>query len=489
MSGAYSLTRGRRPVTLGARVLGALLLIGALLGGAGVAPSHANNADVPSGPMTLMIHKFAQPQATGDAATGVPLTDAETAGWAPIGGVTFEATRVPGIDLSRHEGWAQAADLTPARAAELSAHEPATARGVTAPDGELVLDGLAVGLYLVVETDAPAGVLRAPAFLVTLPLAHPTESHGWLTTVHVYPKNAAVDVDLAVRDRDAVSCGDTVTWTSRSAIPRRAEIESYRVQQALADGVRLTDRFADIRVEITGQPPLTYGVDYEVHESQVGERWAFDTVFTRAGREKLAVDTEAQVLIRYRTAIERAGEFTNETVLHAGNAHPVRATTTTKFGPLKILVHEKGVPSHLIAGAAFQLFLTEADARAQRTPIVIDGVSEWRTDTDGYITFDCLRFSHFADGLDRAPGTELHRNYYAAPVSYPPGWTGEQVILVGTVTSADVPEVLRAVVWKSGPATELAETGAKMLGAVALGGVLVALGIVLVGRRRPRRES
>src|SRR5699024_11199299 len=101
---------------------------------------------------------------------------------------------------------------------------------------------------------------------------------------------------------------------------------------------------------------LRAGVDYTVEAITVDGRDALETVFTAAGIEKLLVDTNAEVKISYDSFVSAAGEYTNEVRLFAGDAGVVTDTATTKFGPLRILVHEKGNPKNLIAGADFRLY-------------------------------------------------------------------------------------------------------------------------------------
>lgn len=465
-----------------------LAIIAALLLGLTAAtPARAAGVVLPDGPMTLVIHKLAGAEGAGQPGTGLPPTGGSTVS---LDGHSFTVKRVPDIDIRSTGGWNRAVGMTPAEARKLVEAQPVAAEQQRRADGSIAFEGLPLGLYYVEETASPAGVLRATPFLAVLPMPHPTEQGEWLTTVHVYPKNASVDVELGVRDRDAITCDDTVVWTSRNAIPALKQISSYRVQNILADDLLFRGKLSEIRVEITGQPALTFGTDYTVEQIEVDGRWGFETVFTDAGLAKLAVDTDAEVRISYDSHVAGPGVYTNEVRLFAGDADPVSDTATTKFGPLRILVHEKGKPSHLIAGADFRLYTSEADARAGRNPISVQGATDFKTDADGLITVGCLRFSNFADGLDVEEGSPKYRSYYAKPVSYPAGWTGDEFILRGEVTSATEPQTLIARVWKSQPGIPiLTETGGKVAGVAILGGVLVAAGAVFLVRRRAERTA
>lgn len=464
-----------------------LTIVAFVFGVIGAAPAQAADIVFPEGPKTLVIHPGIEPEPSDEPGTGLPPTAGAPTG---IAGHTFEVQRVPGLKLETTVDWNRAVSMTPGEAKKLVAKQPAIEGGAVAADNTVAFSGLETGLYLVTETAAPAGSLRAVPFLVALPLPHPTKSGEWLTTVHVYPKTAAVDVKLGVRDAAAVTCGDPVIWSAMNAIPDVTKLSSYRVQHILAPGVKLLGSAADTVVEITGQPALRAGVDYTVEAITVDGRDALETVFTAAGIEKLLVDTNAEVKISYDSFVSAAGEYTNEVRLFAGDAGVVTDTATTKFGPLRILVHEKGNPKNLIAGADFRLYTSEADARAGKNPVTFEDGAELRTNADGLITIPCLRFSNFADGLDREPGDDLYRNYFAKPISYPAGWTGEDVILKGSVSSATDPETLLAVVWKAtGPIPDLSETGGKIAAFALLGGVLLSVGVVVLLRKRREQQE
>ncbi|KIP52095.1 SpaH/EbpB family LPXTG-anchored major pilin [Leucobacter komagatae] len=482
-------TSGAMDAPRAGSILALVTLFAFLLLLVGGTTASAADAVFPGGPKTLVIHPGIEAGPANTRGTGLPPAAGEPAG---IAGHAYEVKRVPGLRLEKTVDWNRAVEMTPAEAAPLVADQPAET-GATSPDESIVFEGLADGLYLITETAAPAGAIRAKPFLVALPLPDPANAEAWLTTVHVYPKTASVLVGLGVRDAAAVTCGDPVSWTSLSAIPEVDQLSSYRVQHLLAVGVTLRGTAADTSVEITGQPALRAGADYTVEETRVDGRVAIETQFTEAGITKLLVDTGAEVRISFESAVSAPGEFVNEVRLFAGDAGVVTDTATTKFGPLRILVHEKGHPNNLIEDAEFRLYTSEAAARGGNGAVGFAAGADLRTDADGLITVECLRYSNHADGLDRAPGSELYRDYFAKPVSYPAGWTGEDVILRGGVTSATEPETLRAVVWKNAsvipPIPVLSETGGRITAALLLGGVLIGAGALVAARRRREQRG
>lgn len=559
---------------------------------AGAHPIQALNPDMVT---AIQIHKFEQPVVAGVAANGLPQ---DTTGLAPVAGATFTAKRVPGIDLTTNSGQREAAGLMAAEAADLVADEPVAAISTTDTSGNASLLNLRVGLYHVEETGIPAGYLGSAPFLVALPLSDPQRGDSWLSTVHVYPKNAKVNIALSVVDQDAVKTGDTIRWISRSAIPLHTSLDGYRVVQVInphllfdgdpasparSDGVTVTiepsslalqsgrgDRqvagipgvFPSLRYEKpatlrfatnAASPGLLRGVDYRISYSETTRRLSVD--FQESGLHKLehavAEDPGTRVRIDYGTTVMAEGIHSNEAVLYpsqdAIDQHvAVSDIAITKWGPLSVAVYENNDPQQPIAGAVFELYINAQDAFSRRNPMIIDGVSQWTTDENGQVTIRGLRFSEFANGLDREQSDELFRYYWVVPTYVPDGWIwADTQPLRGTVNSEIESHTIIYSVESDGeqggtgrrglifgfipifwdfsssgsgderaPAREygsestlpadtsatatpdvsrrdggLASTGAQVIGLVIFGGVLMIAGIFLVVGRRAKKEK
>lgn len=477
-------------------------------GGTGIDP----NADT-----TLTIHKREQPQEYEEPGTG--LEDPTVQGQ-PVPEVTFAVTKVPGIDASTWPGLRAAQALTVPEAAELIAGADPSAEGTTNSSGNVTLD-LPVGLYLVDEVAGPAQVVPAAPFLVLLP--HPAgdtdggNQAGWIYDVHVYPKNATASAELAVNDADAVKCGDTVTWASTTSIPHQPVLDQYVVLNILAPGVTLTEGISGVQVQLPQTlraltPSSDPEEDYTVEMVKVDGKDAIKVTFTESGREKLAAarnaNPVAEVEIRYPTRIQAPGSHINEVRLLAGNEGPVADTAETRFGPLKILVYEKGKPERRVEGAVFELYGSQADAATRTDPITVDGHSQFVTDQNGSILVSCLRASNFVDGVEIPPSDPNFRYYYAQPVSYPQGWVGQMTAIAGVVgqTAAAEAVTLEFPVTETEPGTEpgapeptppapepphhggMPVTGAQVGALLVLAAVLLGGGGMLAYRRRQETE-
>lgn len=501
----------RRTVTFAVAIIGVCMTLLHM----GV-PAHATTQIDPDATTSIEIHKLAQPDALGDPVNGLPQ---QTHGIAPVAGAIFTAKRVPGIDLTTDEGQRAAGQLSAQDAAEQVANQPVAARSTTDAAGRATLAPLEVGLYLVHEIETPSGYVASAPFLVALPLTHPKTNSSWLNTVHVYPKNAKVSIELDVTDQDAVKVGDLVHWTSTSSIPNATNIDGYRVEQVLNSNLEFTQT-GDVEVSLTvdSGPELIADIDYTVTYSSDEHTITVD--FLAPGRVKLqdaiAQDPHVQVQIDYDTTVLAEGEHTNEAILYPSQEaieqqHGIEDTAVTKWGPISVLVHEIDEPTNQIAGAKFQLYLSPEDAAAQRNPVTVDGVDEWETDAQGRLVVNGLRFSGFINGLERETSDPLYRYYWFVPIHLPDGWewvdatpqpgvvnsTVEYQTLNFLVQRSDVP-VVTDPGSPSSPSQEfageeptgeegtgdLSATGAQIVGVLVLAAVLVIGGLALVLRRR-----
>ncbi|MBT1018796.1 isopeptide-forming domain-containing fimbrial protein [Canibacter sp. lx-72] len=141
-----------------------------------------------------------------------------------IAGVEFKIQKL-NLDLTQNTDWMTLKTLTPEAAKNRVAAGSETTR-TTDNNGEATFNGLAVGAYLVTETQAPAGVVKKAApFIVTVP--HPN-GNAWNYNVHVYPKNTvSAKPTKTLDDTNATKIGDKVTWTITQTLPELQQGETF----------------------------------------------------------------------------------------------------------------------------------------------------------------------------------------------------------------------------------------------------------------------
>ena len=173
----------------------AMLMMATMLA-TGVVAADNQNYD-PNQKGSIIIHKLEQADIgepewpAGDHGNGMPIEDTSEFG-EPLANVEFSIWNV----TSKYTGSEDATEI------DIDTLGEATAKKATGADGIATFDDLAVGVYLVAETNKDPHTTRVtPNFFVSIPMTNP-DGDGWLYDVHVYPKNALVRGDVTLEKVD-----------------------------------------------------------------------------------------------------------------------------------------------------------------------------------------------------------------------------------------------------------------------------------------------
>ncbi|MBT1035935.1 isopeptide-forming domain-containing fimbrial protein [Canibacter sp. lx-45] len=171
---------------------------------------------------SIIVHKHKQQGPQGNPGTGQPENPPPRGD--AIAGVEFKIQKL-NLNLTKNTDWETLKTLTPDDAKNRVVMGSETIK-TTNLNGEATFDGLAVGAYLVTETNAPANVVKKAApFIVTVP--HPN-GNAWNYNVHVYPKNTvSAKPTKTLDDTNATKLGDSVTWTITQTLPELQNGETF----------------------------------------------------------------------------------------------------------------------------------------------------------------------------------------------------------------------------------------------------------------------
>lgn len=488
---------------------------GIALSATGVASAASPAAIDPTQQASLTIHKYEQPQtATGLPNDGRELTATDLAGLTPLPGVEFTIQQVPGIDLTTNAGWESATAMTTAQAATAVASVTGT-KQTTAADGTATFGSLPLGLYYVSETSTPAGVTAAAPFLVTLPLTNPADNVSWLYAVHVYPKNFVAGTGKTVDDAATVTIGDDLNWKITSTIP----IDG-------TDGFAMTDTldkkldYKSVSVTI-GATTLVAGTDYTVTAtpSATTGRTTVKVELTAAGLVKANAATGQTIAFDLVTTVKAVGDIANVAEIYnnaadiankvpsdctpgnpacdnPGTPVPVDPDPTpgpeapvSKFGEVTISKVDAANTATVLAGAEFQVYSSEADAKAGTNALSIEGVSSWTSGADGRVTIAGLRYSNWVDGAE-ITNTADWRHYWLVETKAPAG----HELLAGPVqfdvTSNDATTIdLTVKNAASNAGFTLPLTGGTGVALLMIGGTALVVGAVMIGSRRRQHAT
>lgn len=386
---------------IGAMVMASVMMLA--MGTTALADS-GNTVSCGSGDNAVVIHKFQEPDsATGLPNNGTELDATDLEDLTPVKGIEFTISKAT-LNNPADSGSTDLSKYT------LSA--PFT--GTTDVDGELTFEGLADGLYYVVET-ASATSTDVTGFFVNLPMTDPTGS-GTLSTVHVYPKNAMTASAITKEVMDGTDpsssttadVGDDVTWLITTVVP--GEFANADTTAATADYYKILDvldkslTYKSAVVKLNGTA-LTATTDYAIATSaNANGTTDVEISFTPGGMAKLVAalgSTSATVTVEMTTTIN---EYAFDGMLGAGDDDYVimnQASYEWKVGDVEdekktpdpdpedplvpqvivtgLLIYKTDEQNNPLAGAKFKI----ANGNDDSASGYADGLEE-TTDANGY---------------------------------------------------------------------------------------------------------
>lgn len=452
---------------------------------------------------SLTIHKF-KGSPIGVENDGIEIADFPDGDPEPLQGVEFEVCQVEGLNVTTEADWANIGTLNDyvvangaLSATYMDCTDVPSATSTTDVDGRAFWDDLDLGVYFVKEVSAPVGVAESWPFLVTIPLpsnAASAPNNGWIYDVHVYPKNAIATLDMSVEDIGQAALGADVPWTITSVLPYlqfgplpeitlTSELDSTVQYVPGSVVVKRTDSATN------SETILTEGTDYTV----TGPGGPGDTLvvtlnpYLFGSRDTIDVTFETTVL-----ELTADGRILGQASMQiAGRAGPIDAVTvpTSNWGAVEILKHKEGEVGTTLEGAEFQVFATEAAARACITATATadpceNALQVWDNDAEEYLD----TFTTNSSGEATIPGLNVgidgdatSGTYYLAEIKAPPNYlllfqpipfevmvNGSTVGVPTTVPVANVAESPITLPNTGAQGTLLLLVGAGLLGAGAL---------------------
>lgn len=361
---------------------------------------------------SITVNKSTDPQ--GERGTGNADYDPK----APLEGVTFELYKIMDIDTAAD--FALASGYTVATAPEGTY----VTSGVTDANGQVVFDNLEVGLYKVVETNAPEGVVMGAPYLVYLPMTNPSDTTEWNYNVVTYPKNSmAEDTVKEVQDADA-NVGDDITYTITSGIPvvTSNDVTKYEVHDQLdADNVMTSAE--QISVALSNGTEFAQGTDYTV---TVDTNQKVEIIFTETGLAQLTEAKKADVNAKVVTTIKATvkaiagtdGVAVNEATVYHNNPYNVneteeRPSNEVKSYWAKLRVHKVDADDQTsLPGAEFEVYqCADKDNLGEKIAIdhdndpATDPISSWTTDENGNLVIDGLHVTDVENDAEQIDKT------------------------------------------------------------------------------------
>lgn len=322
--------------------------------------------------------------------------------------------------------------LTPASPATVTTDEHGTA----------VASNLPTGYYLVEEQYDARVTSPAAPFIVSVPMANPN-GEGWLTDVHVYPKNETISIEKTT-ETPSVNVGDIVTWDITVSIPKDIDLAK---QYDIVDVLDPALDFVANSVEITGFPPaagqsVSPTGNYDVTDTVNGEGKHVITVsFTNAGRQEIkaykSLKVSFQTKVNEKILEKLNGTVGNEAKVDFENSNGDK----TDFGtPEKTIISTgtiqikktKASDGTALKGAKFKVAASEEDAKNgifikinSNKEIVYKGDAGYATASDWEITTDdngIAKFQGIREYIKKSDGTIEYDSYWLVETKAPAGY-------------------------------------------------------------------
>ncbi|OHQ77201.1 fimbrial protein [Corynebacterium sp. HMSC073H12] len=349
------------------------------------------------GSITLHKKKGAESStaATGQEMEGVP--------GEPLAGVTYKITKLD-YDLQNGD-WS----TFPKNAADAKGHETGTTfEQTTGADGKVSFENLELGIYLVEETNAPAGIVAGAPFIVSVPMVNEA-SDAWNYDVVAYPKNTETKTEKTVKDADK-HIQDAYTYTINADAPTWGEgksLTAFRFEDQLDQ--RLD--FQQVTEVKAGDEVLVEG-DYTVNNpAENGNKLV--VTLTEQGLAK--VKSGAKMSLTFEVKRKEVGDTTelkNQADVIFNNPNTGNEVTNktnevvTYHGKLKVVKKDGKEAGKVLEGAEFELYQCTSATELGENPLTVNGADKWTTGADGTFTIDGLHLTDFEDNKEVAPVTK-----------------------------------------------------------------------------------
>ena len=373
------------------------------------AVNKANIDFTKKGSITLFKKKGAETnsRATGKEMAGVP--------GEVLPGVTYKITKLD-YDLQNGD-WA----TFPKSAADVKDDKKTaeTKEETTGTDGKAAFTDLPLGIYLVEETNAPAGIVAGAPFIVSVPMVNEA-SDAWNYDVIAYPKNTETKTEKTVKDADK-NIQDAYSYTINADAPTWGagkNLTAFRFEDRLDQ--RLD--FQKVTEVKAGDTVLTAG-DYTVNDPKANGNKLVVTL-TEQGLAKVKSGAKMSLTFEVkRKAVGDTTELKNQADVIFNNPNTGKEVNNqtnevvTYHGKLKVVKKDGKDADKVLEGAVFELYQCTS-ASELGSKIKIGNAENWTTGADGTFTIDGLHVTDFADNAQVTDAKKFCLKETKAPAGY-----------------------------------------------------------------------
>ena len=221
-------------------------------------------------------------------------------------------------------------------------------------DGET---GLPVGLYVIIETETPAKVTTpVEPFLVSLPMANPTNKAEWMYDVYVFPKNATTYGKVTLEKKGRVGGGtpenlNGVTYKLEKKVKDDPETWEEVTKNEQTDEDLGTLKTTDGKITVSGLSQGTYRFIEQSYDPDTGyilDQTPIVFVVDSEGKITYGSKTESNVTIEVinekpdleKKVIDKDNTETEDTDYSVGDHVPYTITVSVPNNITKLSTFE-----------------------------------------------------------------------------------------------------------------------------------------------------
>ena len=476
--------------------------------------------DLPPATGDLVIHKYlmADTADAGDPGDGTVVTPPSSA--TPLDGIIFKLYQVtigadgiyPANGTITLNNYTNPGSFTDSNSKSFAVTEASTASVTTANGGAATASNLPQGIYLVVEQADSRVASPAAPFVVAVPMTNPT-GDGWISSVHVYPKNESMSIEKTV-NTSSVTIGDEVTYSITPSIPSDiGEAIKYDIVDQLDPA--LTYKIGSVKVKYAGtKADLAASDNYLTESTHYTVTYASGKLtvsLNAAGRAYLETNGFKFLQIDFVTTV-------NQNILQKPGYTVVNTADlefTNQFGEDKNVSTDEGATLHVgaitvtkinastsavLQDAKFKIATSAVNAkngvylRKDASGNILDfGEVGYDTATDWLITTDASGKDSFAGIKDYtgSAAAPVYQKYWLVETQAPLGYNklDRAVEVTFDATATEGNNYTMDVIVKNNQGFTLPKTGGTGTLLFTVGGIiLVGVAVILIVATRKKKQ-
>ena len=393
-----------------------------------------------------------------------------------------------------------------------------TKEGTTDDNGEYKFDNLPLGAYLLQEEDhAQVSKKMAPA-IIYVPTYNPenktdTNAPKWLYDIHVYPKNlihqGGPDIDKDVvnegNNHAGENIGDVFPWIITTTVPLKDDEEIYN-KYIITDVIdsRL-DFVNEEKISIEMRDSYGNSHDYLTRDADYYTQYDESTrelkiTLTNDGIRKIcSVARNGKLVTKFYTKINDSAILGDEidntahlsfTNFSGQDYEKDSDTPEVHTGGIKMIKVDKENSAKVLKGAEFQVFASEADAKAKKNPISINGKNTFESNEQGIVEIFGLAYGTLGESYEE--NNNRATDYWIVETKAPINEKGEPYSLLSeplkvTVNATSHLDNQTITVYNALTNTDLPFTGGIGTIIFVIGGIALIGAAVVLNRKGSRK--